>query len=232
MTRVKASPLYTLALNLQALETGKHTGLEDGLLTELLPCHSFPYHLIEELLERVCAIARCLLVAILPGLRVQHQHALRCVVPPDLAKLCRVLQAREHLGQSIEHPDDTIHDLNWHLDELGLAPQEPEQHLPLLHRGESFPRPSNWEYLVGLILVEDAVCYEGSEVLLADGFTGTELAVAEHDVGLALLDGLDLATEALEEGGGADDAVGEGGVPGRLGGELVLELELGALELE
>ena len=61
-----------------------------------------------------------------------------------------------------------------------------------------------------------------------DGFAARQLAVAEHDVGPTLLHGLHLAGEGLEEGGGADDGIGD--VAG--GGELLLELELGGLEGE
>ena len=58
--------------------------------------------------------------------RVPQQHALRGIVPANLAELGGVLQAREQLGQSIEHPDDGVHDLDGHFDELGLAPEQPE----------------------------------------------------------------------------------------------------------
>jgi hypothetical protein len=78
------------------------SSLENDLLAELLPRHTLRNHSLEELLERVLAVARRQLVAVLPGLRVQQQHALGRVVPPNLAELGSVLHPAAVAGEAAD----------------------------------------------------------------------------------------------------------------------------------
>jgi hypothetical protein len=82
ISKSKISPFYNLSENLQASVPRQSSSLENDVLAVLLPCHTLPNHSLEELLEpRACP--RRQLVAVLPVLLLQQQHAIGRVVPVD-----------------------------------------------------------------------------------------------------------------------------------------------------
>ena len=82
--------------------------------------------------------------------------------------------------------------------------------------------------LVNLVLLQHAVAHEGREVLFRDGLARRQVAISEHDIRAALLHGLYLTGQRLEERGGPHN-----GVRQRLGRlQVSLKLELGLLELQ
>jgi len=92
--------------------------------------------------------------------------------------------------------------------EVGFLPRKAEEQLTLLLEGQGWTRASDGKYLIFLSRIPKAICHEGRQILLADGFTSDLRAITKHHEGSAAFHAFHLTQQGLEECRWSYDGVG------------------------
>mmetsp|Transcript_31731 Transcript_31731/g.78648 ORF Transcript_31731/g.78648 Transcript_31731/m.78648 type:complete len:381 (+) Transcript_31731:912-2054(+) len=205
-------PLCLFAGGCRLFLLGEH----GGEWVVLLP---LPGYLAVVFLQRVAAVDLT---------RGGRQHVVLGVVLADATQLRRILHLRKPPSEEGEGANDGVESGEREGPELGFLAECVEHHVALVPHGERTVRPADGEDGVPLGGVLDTADHEGRQVGFADGVAAGDGAVTEHDEWPALVEGLQLSAEALEESGRSHNGVGD--VLGTL--QCRLKLQLSKLELQ